>query len=219
MVSPFSVVTRFFKLLMETDFLLSGLGSLWRIMLGFLLAALAALVSALLSGRIAALRELLSMLLLSVRAVPVASFIILVLIWIPSAYLSTAISFLMALPILYEGLTTGIGQLDRELLEMAEVFKIAEIEKLRSIWLPQLLPYIRSSSVTALGLCWKAGVAAELIGLPKNTIGEGLYGAKIYLDTAELFSWTLLIILLSLLCQRLMEFVLDAVRLRIEREL
>ena len=55
----------------------------------------------------------------------------------------------------------------------------------------------------ACGLCWKSGVAAEVIGLPSGSIGERLYDAKIYLNTGEVLAWTLVIVLISLACEKL----------------
>ena len=53
--------------------------------------------------------------------------------------------------------------------------------------MPQVLPYFRSAVSAALGLCWKAGTAAEVIGLSGGTIGERLYTAKVYFQTPDLF--------------------------------
>lgn len=208
LVSPFSVIRRLFVLLRERDFYISALLSTGRILRGFFLAELLALFFAALSARFRLIAEMLRPPIAAIRAVPVASFIILILVWVPSRKLSASISLLMALPILYEGLLTGIRECDRELLEMAQVFRVSMWERLRTIWFPAVLPYFRSASVTALGLAWKAGIAAEVIGLPKHSIGEQLYNAKIYLDTADLFAWTLLIVLLSAGLQRLFEILL-----------
>ena len=96
----------------------------------------------------------------------------------------------------------GIGAADRQLLEMARVFRVPFRRQLWGIWLPAVLPYFRSAASLALGLCWKAGVAAEVIGLPAGSIGEALYTAKVYFQTGDLFAWTAAVILLSLLMER-----------------
>lgn len=217
LVSPFSVIRRFSVLLREREFYISALLSTGRILQGFFLAELFALFLAALSACFRLAAEMLRPPIAAIRAVPVASFIILILVWVPSRKLSASISFLMALPILYEGLLTGIRECDRELLEMAQVFRLSPWEQLKTIWFPAVLPYFRSATVTALGLSWKAGIAAEVIGLPKHSIGEQLYNAKIYLDTADLFAWTLLIVLLSAGLQRLFETMLRRGMERMER--
>ena len=168
-----------------------------RILLGFGLGCLcsaALAVAARLSGAVEVLLEPIIQL---VKATPVASFVILALVWVRGRELSILISFLMAVPVLYSALRTGMASADAQLLEMARVFRLPWGRRLRAIWLPAVLPAFREGCRTALGLCWKSGVAAEVIGLPDGSIGDALYRAKITLSTGELFAWTFVIICLS----------------------
>ena len=73
---------------------------------------------------------------------------------------------------------------------------------------------------TGIGIGWKAGIAAEVLGLPKNSIGKALYNAKIYLEMPDLFCWTAVIILLSLLFEKLAALLLRVLtaRLAVEKE-
>ena len=144
-----------------------------------------------------------------VKATPVASFIILALVWVRGSALSVLISFLMVLPVLYGAVRTGIAGADVQLLEMAAVFRLPAGRRLRAIWLPAVLPAFRQGCSVALGICWKSGVAAEVIGLPNGSIGDALYRAKITLSTGELFAWTFVIILLSAGFEKLFLFALD----------
>jgi NitT/TauT family transport system permease protein len=146
-----------------------------------------------------------------VKATPVASFIILALVWVRGSSLSVLISFLMVLPVLYGAVRTGIRAADPQLLEMAKVFRLPLGRRLRAVWLPAVLPAFRQGCSVALGICWKSGVAAEVIGLPNGSIGDALYRAKITLSTGELFAWTFVIILLSAAFEKLFLRALDAV--------
>ena len=119
------------------------------------------------------------------------------LIWIPSRNLSVFISFLMVLPVIYTNILEGIQQTDSKILEMAKVFQVNPGRKIRYIYVSQVLPYFLSACRLSLGMCWKAGVAAEVIGVPSGSIGEKLYNAKIYLNTPDLFAWTIVIIVIS----------------------
>ena len=217
LASPVSVLRCLFELLPTGDFWRAVLFSFSRITLGFLLACLAGTPLAALAARFSLLRELTAPLMSAVRAVPVASFIILVLLWVPSRNLSVVISFLMGMPVLYANVLTGAQSMDRELSEMAAVFRVPFSRRLRYLYLPQLMPFFRSACAAGLGLCWKAGVAAEVIGLPDGSIGERLYEAKIYLETPRLFAWTLIIILISLLFEKLFLLLLDRALCRLEK--
>ena len=137
------------------------------------------------------------------KAVPVASFVIILLIWAGNRMLSLYISALVALPLLYLNTLSGLKATDPKLLEMATVFHMPTLRRLRFIYLPALFPYLYSAFQTALGMAWKSGVAAEVIGQPLGSMGNGLYNAKIYLETGELLSWTIAIILISYLFERL----------------
>ena len=111
--------------------------------------------------------------------------------------------------VLYGAVRTGIAGADVQLLEMAAVFRLPPGRRLRAVWLPAVLPAFRQGCSVALGICWKSGVAAEVIGLPNGSIGDALYRAKITLSTGELFAWTFVIILLSAGFEKLFLLALD----------
>lgn len=209
LVSPAAVFWRLLQLLPTGQFWSSVLFSVVRITGGFLLAAAAGTAAAGLAVRFGRVEEFLRPFVLAVRSVPVASFVILVLIWVPSRNLSVVISFLMVFPILYTNVLDGERQMDAGLLEMAKVFELSRPARIRYLYLPQILPYFRTGCSVALGLCWKAGVAAEVIGIPDNSIGEQLYQAKVYLNTPDLFAWTIVIVLLSVVFERLFLLLID----------
>ena len=182
----------------SSDFWLSIGLSLSRIAAGFASALTAGTVLAAASARLPLVRELLAPLVATIKSVPVASFVILILIWVSSDRLSVAISFLMVFPIVYTTMLEGIEQTDPDLLEMADVFEVGRLDRLRFIYASQVLPYFQAACSLSLGMCWKAGIAAEVIGLPAPSIGEHLYEAKVYLATSDLFAWTFVIICISI---------------------
>lgn len=195
--SPVQVLRALWAMLPQGGFWLAVWGSLWRIALGFLLGLAAGCALAGLAAAHSFAEILIRPLMLLVRSTPVASFIILALVWINSRGLSTFISFLMVLPVIYNATLAGIRGADKKLLEMAAVFGVGRLRRLRAITLPALMPALLNACELALGMSWKSGVAAEVIGLPGGTIGERLYQAKIFLQTPELFAWTAVIIALS----------------------
>lgn len=197
LASPVSALLRLGELLPTAAFWRAVGSSALRIFGGFLLSCLLAVLLASLAARFRRLRELLFPLVAAVKAVPVVSFIILALVWLNSRSLPLFISALMVFPPVYLNVLAGIDAADRRLLEMARVFRVPLWRRLRGVWLPQVLPYFRAACSLGLGLCWKAGVAAEVIGLPAGTIGERLYAAKVYFMTPDLFAWTAVVITVS----------------------
>ena len=144
----------------------------------------------------------------AIKSTPVASFVILALVWIKGENLSTFIAFLMVLPVIWQSVHTGLGSADPELLEMAWVYRFSRGKKLRYLYLPAALPYLISAMRVGLGFSWKSGIAGEVIAIPSQAIGTQLYNAKIYLDMPGLFAWTIVIILLSAAIERVVLFLL-----------
>ena len=215
--SPFRVAERLFALLGERAFYAALGYSLRRIALGFFAGFLLGALLAMLAARLPLMEALLRPLMVTVKSVPVASFIILALIWLSARRLSAFIAFLMVLPIAYGNLLSGLKSTPTQLLEMARLYHVSWGRRLLYIQLPHIKPHLLSALTLALGMSWKAGVAAEVIGIPTGSIGEQLYQYKVYFDLTSLYAWTVAIVLVSVLFEKA---VLLAVRLlygRLER--
>ena len=217
MVSPVAAGKRLMQLLPEVHFWSTVLHSTERIMGGFLLGALAGTVMAVLAFRHKKVEELCYPMICVMKFTPVASVIILLLMWMSSRNLSVGIVFLMTFPILYMNVLEGLQQMDPKLTELAEVFELSKWVRVRWFAIPQLLPYVRVGCALGIGLAWKAGTAAEVIGISGGTIGEKLYQAKIYLETADLLAWTTMILVMSYLFEKLFLRLLDMAEERLKK--
>ncbi|MBQ7841409.1 MAG: ABC transporter permease subunit [Lachnospiraceae bacterium] len=208
LAGPLETLKVFFRQAVTLKFWQTVLFSFSRIGLGFFLAFFAGLFTASVSCKWNWFDEFLSPVIQFMKSIPVASFVILALIWTGAKNLSVFISFLVVYPILYISTLTGLKNTDQKLLEMAQVFGIPFHKKIFFLYRPALYPHLYSACKSALGMGLKSGIAAEVIGVPSGSVGEGLYSSKIYLDTAGLFSWTLTIILLSTIFEKLVLFIL-----------
>lgn len=205
LASPLESLVRLAQLVRTAPFWGAVAWSSVRILGGFLSACVLAVAFAALSARWRLVRELLAPLVAVVKAVPVVSFIILALVWLSAKSLSPFIAALMVFPPVYLNVLSAISHTDRELVEMARVFRVPFSRQLVGIYLPAVLPAFRAATSLALGLCWKAGVAAEVIGLPDGSIGERLYNAKVYFLTPDLFAWTAVIVAVAVLFEKLFQ--------------
>lgn len=217
LVTPVAVAVRLAQLLPTADFASSLAFSFSRIMAGFFLALLSGSLLAVAAGHSRILEAGLWPFMHVVKSVPVASFIILCLIWLSSKSLSIFIGFLMVLPVIYTNMLHGIKSTDAKLLEMAALFRVGWRKKMKYIHLPHLKPYILSACSVSVGLAWKAGIAAEVIGIPDGSVGERLYEAKVYLSTADLFAWTAVIVVVSVIFERVFLWVLKKAFERVEK--
>ena len=202
LVSPVSAFLSLLQLMGEGAFWRAIAFSFLRILFGFLLSVGAGALLAALGCRFAALDILLRPAISAMKATPVASFTILALLWVSARNLSVLITFLMALPVLYAGAIRGLRAADPALLEMARVFRLPPLRRLRFLRLPALWPHLSAACAVSMGLSWKAGTAAEIIGIPAGSLGERMQQAKVYLNTADLFACTLAVVVLSLCFER-----------------
>lgn len=197
LVGPIETAKALLQLLPTKEFWQSIAHSFGKISLGFMGGFLLGILLGSGAYRYPLLREVLEPVMSLMKTIPVASFVILALIWAGSQKLAVLIAFLVVLPMIYVNTLSGLNSTDPKLLEMASVFRISSWKRIRFIYLPALIPYLISGCRIALGMSWKSGVAAEVIGLPTHSIGEHLYISKIYLETSGLFAWTFVIIVVS----------------------
>lgn len=217
LVSPIRVIVRLGELALTADFWSSIAFSAIRICSGFLLGTLIGGLLAVLSARFKHICELVTPLILTIKTIPVASFIILALIWFSSKNLSILISFLMVLPVMYTNTLKGINCITVESREFAKVFELPFSRKMRYLYLPQILPFFTAGCEIALGLCWKSGIAAEVIGMPNGSIGEKLQQAKVYLATPDLLAWTVVIVIVSTIFEKFFLFLLKKMQIKLEK--
>jgi len=208
---PWVVGKRLVSLLLAPDAWCSlGTTSL-RILLGFLPAVLLGVSAAAAERKLPIVQTVLWPWVAAMRAVPVASLTVICLIWFSSGRLASLITFLMAFPILYSGISSGIRAADPKLTEMAKRFDVPTGKRIRCVLLPQLRPWLHTAAVSSVGLCWKACAAAEVIGVVSGSVGEQLYLSKVYYDVAGLLAWTVLVILCSALWERLAGCLTDLI--------
>ena len=199
--SPLSTLLALFDLGKNPQFYLAILFSLLRIISGFLLGVLVGIIGAVLAHSFGIINKTVTPLLKIIRAVPVASFIILALVWFKSPILPIFIAFTTVLPIIWTETQDALQNTDKRYIEMGKIFRLSGFKILFDIKLPFARQTIISTSLTALGFAWKSGIAAEVICMPVNSLGGLLQEAKLYILTPEVFAITAVIAILSLLLE------------------
>jgi NitT/TauT family transport system permease protein len=206
--APLPVARCFVTLAETTEFWLAALYTLLRIVLGLLGGTAAGIALAVLTHFCRWADLLFSPAVRVVRATPVVSFILLIYLWVTRANIPGVIAGLMVLPVIWGNMTAGLSAVDKQLLEMARAYRFSRFKTLRLIYLPTLHSYLTSGVLTAFGLAWKSGVAAEVICPPRMAVGSRIQAARLALETPELFAWTIVIIVLSLGLEKLLRCVL-----------
>ncbi len=209
LAGPMRVVQALFDQLGNLDFWVICASSFGRLACGFLLSFVISVVLAVAAHRFNLLRDFVDPVVSMLKTVPMISFVIMLLIWVGNQMLTVYLSLLVVLPFIYTATLAGLENADVKMLEMAEAYKLSRWKRFMYVYRPALMPFLLSSCKVALGMSWKTGIMAEVIGTPRPSIGREMYMAKSYLDTPDLFAWTVVVIVLSLVFEKVFMLVLE----------
>lgn len=211
LVTPIAVIRRLFTIWQVNGFFSAIWFTFYHIAGGFVLGLVLGILLAFLAAKISWLEILFWPWMVTIKSVPVASFVVICLVWLSVQNLSIFISFLIVLPVVYQNVLTGLKSSNIEMEEMASIFRLSPMRKLKYITIPHLRPYLLSACTVTAGMAWKAGVAAEIIGTPAGSIGKMLFLAKTYLATDDLLAWTVIIVAVSVLSEKCFIWILKKI--------
>lgn len=195
--SPFSTFNAIIDLLKKSDTYITIIYSTYRTLLGFFISCFFGIVTGYLCGTNQFFYDLFTPFIGIIRTVPVMSIIIIAIMWFKDTNVPIFVAFLMCFPIIWTNTVSGIKSTDQKLLQMCKIYNIKKIRVITSVYFYSVLPYVKAAMISALGIGWKVTSAAEVLSLPKYSIGRYLYDSKIYLEIPYLFAWTVIIIALS----------------------
>ncbi|MBR0385020.1 MAG: ABC transporter permease subunit [Erysipelotrichaceae bacterium] len=206
---PLAVFEHLLALIVTASFWQNVLATLLRIITGYAIGVIMAVILAVATCSSRLLDTLLSPVIRIVRTTPVASFIILALLWMGKTMVPALITVLMVIPVVWENICAQYAAADRSLLEMARAYRFSNWKIFRYIYVPSAMPGFLSGCVTSMGLAWKSGIAAEVLAQPSKAIGSNLYYSKLYLETADLFAWTMVVVVLSLCIEKVIRKIIE----------
>ena len=211
LASPVAVLRTLAGMLVSEQFYVTLAHSILNIGSGLLVGIIIGVLLGICSGRYRVISEFIEIPLQLMKSLPVAAFIILLLMWFGSRNVSRIISAMVVIPMITTGVTDGISNTDTGLIQMARVYNMSLYNRFRYIYLTGVYPYLKSQLKIALGMCFKAGISAEIIGLVSDTIGTSMYYAKMYLLSSELFAWSIVVIAVSFIIEKIILKLFDVV--------
>ena len=206
--TPVAVATRIFELMQTAEFYKIIAHSFFRILAGLIAGVLLGAAGGILTAHSHTAKDFFAPPLAVIKSTPVASFIILLVLWVSRDLTPLIIALMMVTPIVWTGVETGILNTDKALLEMARAYKISPAAKLRHLYIPAIAPYFLASLKSSLGMAWKAGIATEVLLQPLISIGKMISDSKISLETTDLFAWTTVVVILSVAIEKTTVFAL-----------
>ncbi|MBQ8848808.1 MAG: ABC transporter permease subunit [Clostridia bacterium] len=210
--TPFAVWRALCEIIVTEEFWISCAMSFLRVLFGIGISFIVGCGIAYLTWRSKILNSLLSPLLSIIKATPVASFIIIAWIWFDTSLLPIFIASLIVIPIITSNVLQGISSVDKDLKEVAKIYRFSVFKRLFRLYIPSIAPYFLAACRSSLGMAWKASVAAEMIVLSQNSIGKEIYNTKLYsMEAAPVFAWTIVVIILSIVIEKLLLLSLNAI--------
>lgn len=201
-----------FKIAFTSDFISSVLLTLSRVIAGLTLGILFGIALAYVCHKFTLFDAVFSPLVSVIKATPVATFIILLWLYLSANQLTVLIAFLMVMPIVWQNIKDGLSTVSPELSETARVFEFSFAKRMRVLVIPHLFSYLAPAIITSVGLAWKSEIAAEIIAYTKNSIGQHINDNKYFMNTPDMFAWTLVVIAISILFEKLVRVSLRRVK-------
>jgi NitT/TauT family transport system permease protein len=206
--TPKQAFAQVLTLLVTKDFWHHLGATLGRGMIGFGLSLSVGMIIGILAGQNTTVNAFFRPIIILMRSTPVMSVIILALIWFKRETVPVFATFLMVFPIMVQNIIEGIRSVDRDLLEMVEVFRVTGWLRFTRLYVPSLLPFLAAGISVGLGITWKVLIAAEVLSYPRWGIGTQMDTARVYLQTDKLFAWTLVVVAMGLLFDYILDYLL-----------
>jgi hypothetical protein len=206
---PISVVASLCTEAAKPGFWIIALASFGRIALGFMLSCCAGILLSAAAYKVAVVRAFLDPLVSLLRTIPVVAIIIMLLIWVGNQLLTIYLSFLIVFPLIYINMLAGFESVDYKMLEFARVYRLSPWRTFVYIYRPAFMPFLSSACKMALGMSWKSGIMAEVLANPIPSIGREMAISRTFLNTPKLFAWTVVVMILSWLFEKLVMKALD----------
>ena len=188
-------------------FIVTVLGTIKRVLLGFFISFILAMILSLLAGFNNVIYYLLKPIVTIIKVIPTMGVILLALIWLKSKYATIFVGFLIIFPILYENNLKGIKSVDKKLLEMAKIYEISSFNLVKDIYIPSMRPFILAGINNALSINLKIIIAAEVLSQLPNSVGSFLQIEKTALNTAGVFAWCLVALVIGGIFEIILSYI------------
>lgn len=196
---PIEVLSTMIKQCSDISFYSILFATLSRSLCGLLVAFLIGGICAILSFYFVYFKHCISPIILLTKSIPNIAYIIIILVWFGSESSAVIITFLILFPVIYANIYEGLQSMDQDLKDVLRIYPEKRMTTLYKVYLPMLVPTINASLSSGLGLSFKVGVMAEIIGQVQIGVGRQLNIARFNMDMTTIFAWTLWIIILLII--------------------
>ncbi len=210
--TPLDVFKTLLKLLAEKSTYIIIMKSLGYVIMSIMISSIIGVILGLLGSISKNINYLLSPVITIIKSLPIVSFIIILLVYIKSLYIPVICGVLLSFPIIYSNVFEGYSNINKKLISMAKFYNVDKKNMIKTLYIPAIYPYFLAGFNSVIGFSFKAVIAAEVISILDNTIGNSIYEAKVYLEYENLFAWSVIIIILALV----IEFITNKIAKKIK---
>jgi NitT/TauT family transport system permease protein len=205
--SPETTFLEIIRIVKSPNFVVSVTNTLRRALIGFGMAFAAGITLGMAGGFWKPIYHLLKPIVLVNRAVPTMAIILLALIWLQSDKAPILVGFVVIFPVLYENVVQGIRNVDVKLVEMMDIYNVSKLGRLKDLYIPSIRSYLYSGMAAAMGLNLKIIIAAEVLSQPRMSMGTSFQIERVNLNTAGVFAWSIITILLAAILEQSLMFI------------
>ena len=195
--TPDKVVVDFFNLFGGANFWKAVGMTVARTVICFLISFASAFLMAVLGGLCNPIHRVMSPIISILRSAPTLAIILIIMLWLDGQRAPVVIGFLIAFPLLYQAVYTAITGVDRDLVEMAKLYKVKPFDVVLGLYAPEIAPQVFDVSRSTISLTLKVVIAAEVMTYARGSIGLEMQKANMSFDVSVLLAWTVLAVLLS----------------------
>lgn len=200
---PVEVFYSIKKIIFDKLFLQQVFFTVFRSIVAFFISLILSIIFGVLCGVYDIFYKLFDLPLAIIKAAPVVSFILCALFLFTTSVVPIFVSVLMTMPVLINCVANGIKNTNKSYLQMATIFSLSKKQKIKYIYIPSVNEFLFTGFTSSFTLSWKVVVASEVLCLPKYSVGTAMYSAKVHLETADVYAISLVIIILSFVCEKI----------------
>lgn len=205
------VIKDLFSLLATKQFYIVTASTLGRCLLGFLLSFVCGMIFGILGGISKTVRAIFAPIISFLRTAPTMALTLIFLVWLRSKYTPILIGFIMVFPIIYRTICDSLINIDDKLKEMIKVYNVKPSKAIKYLYIPEVVPVLFGSMITAFGLNIKAVISAEILAYTAKSVGLSMFISKSNFETATLFAWVLIAVVLSVIFEIALSLIQKAV--------
>ncbi|MGV3025602.1 ABC transporter permease [Clostridium thermobutyricum] len=202
-----NILIEIYNILFTKEVVYSITSSILRGLISVLIAILISVILGVISAFNKYIYNFLYPINLLIKSIPTIAFIVIALIWVDKSFAPFLIGFFISYPIFYDVIISSILNIDRELIEMCDTFKISFLSRIKNIYGPKIIFSLFNILSSTISLTLKVVIAGEVYGQPDYGIGTLIQMDKMNFNTVGIFAWIIIIVFITFIIDIILKII------------